>query len=55
MRNLVLKVNAPERKDRSDDSPESIERWDIEAKPPEGSKAGKANPKLWKLSQRWRV
>jgi uncharacterized protein (TIGR03435 family) len=25
------------------------ERWDIEARPPEGSKASKANPKLWKL------
>jgi uncharacterized protein (TIGR03435 family) len=25
------------------------DRWDIEAKPPEGSKASKANPKLWKL------
>jgi uncharacterized protein (TIGR03435 family) len=25
------------------------ERWDVEAKPPEGSKASKANPKLWKL------
>ena len=25
------------------------ERWDIEAKPPAGSAASKANPKLWKL------
>ena len=25
------------------------DRWDIEAKPPEGSKASKANPRLWKL------
>lgn len=25
------------------------DRWDIEAKPPEGSKASKANPTLWKL------
>ncbi len=25
------------------------ERWDIEAKPPEGTEASKANPRLWKL------
>jgi uncharacterized protein (TIGR03435 family) len=25
------------------------ERWDIEAKPPEGSAASKANPRMWKL------
>lgn len=25
------------------------ERWDIEAKPPEGSKASKSTPRLWKL------
>ncbi|HXS95835.1 MAG TPA: TIGR03435 family protein [Candidatus Limnocylindrales bacterium] len=25
------------------------DRWDMEAKPPEGSQASKSNPKLWKL------
>ncbi len=25
------------------------DRWDIEAKPPQGSKASQANPRLWKL------
>jgi len=25
------------------------DRWDMEAKPPEGSKAAKANPRMWKL------